>query len=267
MLPACIICMGNRYEERGMVSCVKIYNAGTISARCNISRMRDLNTRQSRDCARMIISGKFKLPANSFASNWFHNLSQRGQHLLGSSAFRRQRPRQQRDDPLPFSLYLNLESGVSWQLGENSRELMHRVPMVTDDPLLVAAPGGPPAWFYQQARRPGIVPASLKKRDNRGSQVKPLWWCLVVCLLNRVAVTAFPLFAEKHHGKLSRGKKERSTDESQRVSRTLYDVHRLLYKKNYRDNSRKKNIDTPKKNITLQRPSKRVWALYINIYK
>lgn len=49
---------------------------------------------------------------------------------------------------------------------------MHRV-LVTDDPSPVAASGGP-AWLYQ-ARRPGFVPASLKKRDNRGfSQVKHL---------------------------------------------------------------------------------------------
>lgn len=61
----------------------------------------------------------------------------------GSMAFRRSSLA--RRDPMPFSLYLNLESGVSWQLGGNSRELMHRVPMVTDDPSLVAAPGGPPA--------------------------------------------------------------------------------------------------------------------------
>lgn len=74
---------------------------------------------------------------------------------------------------------------------------MHRVPMVTDDPSPVAAPGGPPARLYQRARRrPDIVPASLKKRDNRDSQ--PLF---DGALLSRVLL----LFSPKRNIPAARG--------------------------------------------------------------
>lgn len=158
------------------------------TAQIAILQTRDLNSQRSRDYACMIISAQFQLRANSFASNWFHSADRRGAppsspasvysvSVATPLSLPRYIARRWTTDgsPLPFSLYLNLESGSLGKLGGNSRELMHRVPMVTDDPSPVAAPGGPPAWFYQ-ARWPRIVPASLKKRDNRGSQVKPLWW-------------------------------------------------------------------------------------------
>lgn len=63
---------------------------------------------------------------------------------------------------LPFSLYLSsIDQRVS--VIRDSRETIYRVP-VTVPPLFVLAPGGPTS--VHQDRRPGFVPASLKKRET-----------------------------------------------------------------------------------------------------